>query len=112
VDDAVVEELPKKTSRERLRTAGWRTRNLITGATDRSGRQGNLRIAPGTGFWDLMENDGLLSGATWGTADDDAGFVRTGRVDCDAASCSGNWAAMCSCTVGAALRSGQPELED
>jgi hypothetical protein len=46
---------------------------------DRSGRQGNLRIAPGTGFWDLMENGGPVFGATWGTADDDAG-VRTDRM--------------------------------
>jgi len=58
VDDAVGEELSENTSRERLRTGWGRTRNLITGATDRSERQGNLRIAPGTGFWDLMENDG------------------------------------------------------
>jgi hypothetical protein len=79
VDDAVGSENFKNTSRERLRTAWRRTRNLITGATDRSGRQGNLRIAPGTGFWDLKENDGSLSGATWGTTDDDVG-VRTDRT--------------------------------
>jgi CopA family copper-resistance protein len=40
----------------------------------------DMRVdSPRTNLWDLMENGGPVFGATWGTADDDAG-VRTDRT--------------------------------